>query len=69
MQVHLPGVEPSSWHAASAKHLLLYVVAPSEPQTGSHRSRQIVFRLGVQHGPGGAEPSYWHSVMAKQELR
>eukprot|EP00964_Phaeocystis_antarctica_P135746 scaffold100101_cov66-Phaeocystis_antarctica.AAC.1 len=49
---HLPGVEPSSWHAALAKHSLPYV-RPSLPQTGSTSRVQSQSGWGSQGSNGG----------------
>jgi hypothetical protein len=60
---HLPGVEPSSWHASRALHALPYVT-PSLPQTSSTSSVQNPPGLGLQVHSPGVEPSSWHAALA-----
>ena len=50
---HAPSVEPSSWHAALARHALPYVT-PSRPQTGAYSLVHIASGLGLQ-GEGEGE--------------
>ena len=70
---HAPSVEPSSWHAALARHALPYVT-PSRPQTGAYSLVHIAFGLGLQgegEGEGHApsvEPSSWHTALARHVL-
>ena len=56
-EVHGPGVEPTSWHAALAKHLLLKVL-PSGPQTGWYSLVQIG-RVFLQGGGAGQPSLLW----------